>query len=119
MIVLTIVLAHVTHPSAVHADLSYEAYAQEISAELGPAYLEQYQQLTRGDYRYPPHTAQYMVYAFYHGWQAGYYAGSWAPYNRANGHITSISGNWKSSGRRSRAIKSINGRASGATNIRC
>ena len=86
MIVLTIVLAHVTHPSAVHADLSYEAYAQEISAELGPAYLEQYQQLTRGDYRYPPHTAQYMVYAFYHGWQSGYYAGSWAPYNRANGH---------------------------------
>lgn len=84
-IVFFVVLIQLIFGSIAKAQPSYDFYAQHIQAHLGSEYVQQFWQLTRGDYRYQPHTAQYMVFAFAQGWFAGYYTGSWAPYNHTNG----------------------------------
>lgn len=102
VIVLIVGCLQILYGSTARADASYDFYAQHIQSDLGPEYLEQFKQLTIGDFRYPPHSAQYMVYAFYHGWWRGYYVGSLSPYNRANhfdNHQQQLESQWWQDGR--------------------
>lgn len=61
--------------STPQSNLSHEQYVREIQNELGSEYVVQFEQLTRGDFRYTDRVACYMVYAYQHGWKNAYWVG--------------------------------------------